>query len=169
MDRILLINRALSYDAGPRRVQGGSGKTYGTSTFSTAHGCQVLELSIEDYMACAEDLSKTWHLALSKWVPMPIPSASKQIQLVGISDEMCAALKAKFGGDTVELAIANSLKNVPRATKQQVSQDGIPAKHFARVGLAKSLGIDPKEHAGKPGSLHAAIAAKLVENKQQAA
>jgi hypothetical protein len=137
---IQLVNYEIGYGVPPRPVQGYSGKTYAKSRYSSKLRCHVAEISVADYNKAALDLSKAWHMARRKWVPIipeveEGPDALQKVdtlpigQLSNIADSLKSAaqsaidnqyivksdeIKTRFSRETLEGMHLSTLKKTAR-------------------------------------------------------
>lgn len=76
--KYLFLNRELGHAGKNRRMQGYHGNNYGEPCrWNLEHTAQAvtLDLTPKEYLAVVLDLAKCWHLAMRKWIPVPMESA----------------------------------------------------------------------------------------------
>lgn len=66
--KVRFVNKEIGSVCPSSRLQGMSGKTYGTS-HREAGALHVVEMSLEEYEKCIEDVSRAYHLPMRRWVP----------------------------------------------------------------------------------------------------
>lgn len=82
MTIVRLLNRAMTICSPPTLVQGWGGEQLGTSRYSPAHNCHILELPVEMYNRFAESLMKGAHQFMRRWEPQfieePMPDVVRE-------------------------------------------------------------------------------------------
>lgn len=67
--KVILKNPEIGH--GPGRVLAGrSGKVYGMSKYSTVHRCQTVEMSLEKFLSCSDDIWRATGMVLRRWWPV---------------------------------------------------------------------------------------------------
>lgn len=67
--KVILKNPEIGH--GPGRVLAGrSGKVYGVSKYSTVHRCQTVEMSLDKFLSCSDDIWRATGMVLRRWWPV---------------------------------------------------------------------------------------------------
>lgn len=66
--KVRFVNKEIGSVCPSCKLQGMSGKTYGTSHRESG-ALHVVEMSLENYEKCIEDVSRAYHLPMRRWVP----------------------------------------------------------------------------------------------------
>lgn len=67
--KVLLLNPDLTYAAPPQMLQGLSGKTYAMSRWNAVYHCHTVEMSLEEFEKCWQDIQRAVHLQMRRWFP----------------------------------------------------------------------------------------------------
>ena len=77
--RFLFINKELGWAGKGRRMTGYNGVNYGApSMWNAEHQAQVIEIELtpQEYLVAVLDLARCWHLAMRKWIPLPLDATA---------------------------------------------------------------------------------------------
>lgn len=84
MAQYLFINRELGWAGKGRRMAGFQGNGYGEPCrWNQEHQAQAvtLELTPAEYQKVIFDLARCWHLAMRKWIPLPMEDAARPTEV----------------------------------------------------------------------------------------
>lgn len=189
--KVILANRSLGITAGTVSVSGHSRRHLGYSTYSDRWGCHVVELTLEDYEACIDDLSRNWHKSRGRWVPHFVEGDAVPSKVIVTQEshaglrEMITNLASKLTDDDIR-RIANergiiltvtvidnhadqgSTIPIPQLASvgDTVSTGELPTKYLSLCKIAREEGVDISGLERKGEAVRAAI---LNHRQQKAA
>ena len=162
--KVLLLNRELGSHCVLGRVQGYSGKTYATSRYLIGHNAHVAELSLEDYNAAIEDISRNWHRPNCRWVPKFVQTPDEAESLKVLREVPVSLLL-----QVLDERSAPKIPTIP-APLQLKSEalvqtfDSLKELHFLTLKkMARAAGIDADQFKTRE-----TLATAIIEAQQKA-
>lgn len=133
---VLILNPDLTHAVPPQFLQGLSGKSYGMSRWNAAHHCHGVEMTLEEFDRCWEDIQRAMHLPMRRWFPRfsveTLPAAVVDFQAgyeagkagSALPEEAGAATKAGYDVAQKEAAVAGGATptTLPEAPETSLSR-----------------------------------------------